>query len=74
MHEAFAGLAAEGKANSRGAPTNPLQLGATVWHFRRESRATTPPIWLQSIVLPPLAALAKMFRVPPYRSRWDSRA
>lgn len=74
MHEAFAGLATEGKTNSRGAPTNPLQLGATVWHFRRESRATSPPIWLQRVVLPPLAALAKILGVRPYRSSWDSRA
>ena len=45
MHEAFGGLAADGKTTSRGAPKNPLQLGATVWHFRHESRATSPPIW-----------------------------
>jgi quercetin dioxygenase-like cupin family protein len=73
MHEAFAGLALEGKTTSRGAPRNPLQLGATVWHFRRESRATSPPIWFQNLILPPLAALAKVFRVLPYRPVWDSR-
>ena len=73
MHESFAGLAAEGKATSRGAPRNPLQLGATVWRFRRESRATSPPIWLQNLILPPLVALAKVFRVLPHRSVWDSR-
>jgi mannose-6-phosphate isomerase-like protein (cupin superfamily) len=73
MHEAFAGLAAEGKTTSRGAPKNPLQLGATFWHFRHESRATAPPIWLQNIMLPALWALAKVFRVRPYHQRWDSR-
>jgi quercetin dioxygenase-like cupin family protein len=42
-HEALAGLAADGKTTSRGAPRNPLQLGATFWHFRHESRVTSPP-------------------------------
>ena len=73
MHEAFAGLAAEGKTTSRGAPKNPLQLGATIWHFRHESRATTPPIWLQNLILPTLAALARLFRVRAHNDRWDSR-
>jgi quercetin dioxygenase-like cupin family protein len=73
MHEAFAGLAAEGKTTPRGAPKNPLQLGATIWHFRHESRATTPPIWLQNVILPPLAALARLFGVPAHSDRWDSR-
>jgi mannose-6-phosphate isomerase-like protein (cupin superfamily) len=73
MHEAFAGLAAEGKTTPRGAPKNPLQLGATIWYFRHESRATAPPIWAQNIMLPALWALAKVFRVRPYHQRWDSR-
>jgi hypothetical protein len=73
MHEAFAGLAAEGKVSPRGAPRNPLQLGATVWQFRHESRATSPPIWVQNLVLPPLWALAKLCGVLPYHDRWDSR-
>ena len=73
MHEAFAGLAAEGKTTSRGAPKNPLQLGATIWHFRHESRATTPPIWVQNVMLPPLAALARLFGVRAHNDRWASR-
>src|SRR5579862_1503610 len=73
MFEAFGGLSSEGKTTARGAPKNPLQLGATLWHFRRESRATSPPIWIQNLVLPPLAALAKLFGVHPYYDRWDSR-
>jgi mannose-6-phosphate isomerase-like protein (cupin superfamily) len=73
MHEAFAGLAADGKTTPRGAPKNPLQLGATLWHFRHESRVTSPPIWVQNLVFPPLWALAKLFGVRPYHERWDSR-
>jgi mannose-6-phosphate isomerase-like protein (cupin superfamily) len=73
MHEAFAGLAGEGKTTSRGAPRNPLQLAATVWRFRRESRATSPPIWLQNLILPPLAALARVLGVRGYEPVWDSR-
>ncbi|SRR6266487_4126979 len=72
-HEALAGLAADGKTTPRGAPKNPLQLGATFWHFRHESRATSPPIGVQNLVLPPLWALAKAFGVRPYYDRWDSR-
>jgi quercetin dioxygenase-like cupin family protein len=73
MHEAFAGLVADGRTSSRGAPKNPLQLGATIWHFRHESRVTSPPIWAQNLLLPPLWALAKVFGVHPYHERWDSR-
>ena len=73
MHEAFAGLGAEGKTTPRGAPRNPLQLGATVWYFRHESRASSPPIWMQNLILPPLSALAKIFGVRAYHDRWDTR-
>ena len=72
MHEAFAGLAAEGKTTGRGAPKNPLQLGATLWNFRHESRVTSPPIWVQNLILPPLSALARLFGIPAYDERWDS--
>ena len=54
-------------------PKNPFQLGATMWHFRHESRVTSPPIWVQNLMLPPLWALAKAFGVRPYYDRWDSR-
>ena len=73
MHEEFGGLAAEGKTTSRGAPKNPLQLGATLWYFRNENRVTSPPAWVQNLILPPLSALAKVFGVRPYYERWDSR-
>jgi mannose-6-phosphate isomerase-like protein (cupin superfamily) len=73
MFEAFAGVVADGGTSPRGAPKNPLRLGATFWHLRHESRATSPPIWLQNLTLPPLSALAKLFGVRPYYERWDSR-
>ncbi len=73
FHEAVAGLAADGRTTPRGAPRNPLQLGATFWHFRHESRVTSPPIVLQNLMLPPLWAVAKAFGVRPYYTRWDSR-
>jgi len=73
FHEAFAGLAADGKTTPAGAPKNPLQLGATVWHFRHESRVTSTPIWVQNLMVLPLWALAKVFGVRPYHRRWDSR-
>jgi quercetin dioxygenase-like cupin family protein len=71
-HEALAGLVADGKTTARGAPKNPLQLGATFWYFRGESRVTSPPIKLQNLILPPLSVLAKAFGVRPYYDRWDS--
>ena len=74
FHEAVAGLVADGRTTRRGAPRNPLQPGATFWHFRRESRVTSPPIGTQNVMLPPLWALAKIFRVHPCYPRWDSRA
>lgn len=73
MFEAFGGLASEGKTTPRGAPKNPLQLGATLWYFRHETRASSPPTWAQNLILPPLAALAKLFGVRPYHERWDTR-
>jgi hypothetical protein len=73
FHEAVAGLAADGRTTARGAPKNPFQLGATFWHFRHESRVTSPPIWVQNLMLPALWALAKAFGIKPYYERWDSR-
>ena len=73
FHEALAGLAADGKTTPAGAPKNPLQLGATFWHFRHESRVTSPPVWVQNLILPPLWALAKAFGIRPYYHHWDSR-
>jgi hypothetical protein len=72
-HEALAGLVADGDTDARGRTQDPLQLGATFWHFRHESRVTSPPIWAQNLLLPPLWVLAKMFGVRPYYDRWDTR-
>ena len=52
FHEALAGLVADGQTTPAGAPKNPLQLGATFWHFRNESRVTSTPIWVQNLILP----------------------
>jgi len=73
FHEAIAGLVTDGKTTPRGAPKSPLQLGATFWHFRHESRVTSPPVWVQNLTLPPLWALAKLLGVRPYDDHWDSR-
>jgi quercetin dioxygenase-like cupin family protein len=72
FHEAVAGLVADGRTTGRGAPRNPLQLGATFWHFRHESRVTSPPVSVQNLILPPLWLLAKVLGVRPYYERWDS--
>ena len=68
-----AATGADGATTSRGAPKNPLQLGATFWHFRHETRATSPPIWLQNLVLPPLWALARVTGARPYYDRRNGR-
>jgi quercetin dioxygenase-like cupin family protein len=73
FHEAVAGLVGDGKTTPAGAPKNPLQLGATFWHFRHESRVTSTPIWVQNLMLPPLWALAKVFGIRPYYHHWNSR-
>lgn len=73
FHESLAGLIADGKTTPAGAPKNPLQHGATFWHFRHESRVTSTPIWVQNLILPPLWTLAKVFGIRPYYHRWDSR-
>ena len=73
FHEALAGLVADGKTTPRGAPKNPLRLGVTFWHFRHESRVTSPPIRVQNLILPPLWALARAFGIRPYYDHWDSQ-
>ncbi len=34
---------------------------------------TSPPIWVQNLMLPPLWALAKAVGVRPYHRHWDSQ-
>jgi quercetin dioxygenase-like cupin family protein len=72
-HEALAGLVADFPTTPRGAPRNVLQLGITFWHFRHESRVTSPPAWIQNLMLPPLWVLARALGKRPYYDHWDSR-
>lgn len=58
------GLAAQGKIGEKG-PRNPL-LGASLLHkFRDEYRVTNPPAPVQAVLLPPLAALARLLGQTP---------
>jgi hypothetical protein len=34
---------------------------------------TSPAIWVQSLIFPPLWALSKVVGVRPYYERWDTR-
>ena len=45
-----------------------MQLGATFWHVRHESRVTSPPIWVQNLAFPPLWAAAKVAASAPTTS------
>lgn len=73
LHEALAGIAAEGKADGRGAPRNLLQLGAMFWAFRHDIRAVSPPVALQNLFLPLLAGIGRACGYRDYHERWDSR-
>lgn len=72
LHDALAGISSDLPHTPQGAPKNPLQLGATFWGFRKDIRATTPPIWLQNIFLPILAGVAGIAGVHKTRKEWDS--
>jgi len=73
LHDALAGISSDLPHTASGAPKSPWQLGATFWAFRNDIRATSPPIWLQNILLPVLAIGARALGVSPTRSEWDSR-
>lgn len=73
LHDALAGISSTMPHNAVGAPKNPIQLGATFWAFRNDIRATSPPIWLQNLLLPVLAGIAKIAGVPATRPEWSSR-
>lgn len=73
LHDALAGISTDLPHTAVGAPRNPLQLGATFWAFRNDIRATTPPIWLQNLMLPVLAGIARVAGVTPTRPEWSSR-
>lgn len=73
LHDALAGISTDLPHTPAGAPRNPLQLGATFWGFRHDIRATAPPIWLQNVILPVLAGIARVVGVLPTRPDWSSR-
>ena len=73
LHDALAGISSDLPHTPTGAPKSPLQLGATFWAFRDDIRATSPPIWLQNIMLPLLAGAARVAGVRPMRPEWSSR-
>ncbi len=73
LHDALAGISSDLPHTATGAPKSPLQLGATFWAFRHDIRATSPPIWLQNIMLPLLAGAARIAGVRPLRPEWSSR-
>jgi quercetin dioxygenase-like cupin family protein len=72
LHDALAGISSDLPHTPTGAPKNPLQLGATFWAFRNDIRATSPPLWLQNIMLPVLAGVAKIAGVKAMRPEWIS--
>lgn len=73
LHDALAGISTDLPHTPAGAPRSPLQLGATFWAFRDDIRATSPPVWLQNLMLPLLAGAARVARVPAMRPEWSSR-
>lgn len=73
LHDVLAGISTDLPHTRAGAPRNPLQLGATFWAFRRDIRATAPPLWLQNIMLPVLAGAAGIAGVSATRAAWSSR-
>ena len=72
LHDALAGISSDLPHTPQGAPKSPLQLGATFWGFRKDIRATAPPIWLQNVFLPILAGVAGLAGVRKTRPEWDS--
>jgi quercetin dioxygenase-like cupin family protein len=73
LHDVLAGISTDLPHTRTGAPRNLLQLGATFWAFRHDIRATTPPVWLQNIMLPLLAGAAHVAGVEATRATWSSR-
>jgi quercetin dioxygenase-like cupin family protein len=74
LHDTLAGLSSEGLTDETGRPRSLRQLGATFWYFRDDIRVTSIPIWVQNLLLPPLAAIARLTGVEPTYPRWSSRS
>lgn len=73
LHDTLAGISTDLPHTAAGAPKNPLQLGATFWAFRNDIRASGTPLWLQNIMLPVLAQVARVAGVSATRPEWSSR-
>ncbi|MCF8527545.1 MAG: cupin domain-containing protein [Candidatus Nanopelagicales bacterium] len=73
LHDALAGISTDLPHTAAGAPRNLLQLGATFWAFRDDIRASSPPVWLQNLMLPVLAGAARVAGVTATRPEWSSR-
>jgi len=68
--EATAGLAAAGLTDDSGRPRNPLMLAAFARGFRNVFAVTTPPRWLQAILLTPLALVARTLGYHPHQPHY----
>ena len=70
--ETFCGLAADGKANKKGLPRNPLQLAVMAHEFRREFALPSPAA--RAIGGPVLAVLAQIGRWTGLKPRYPAYA
>lgn len=69
FYETLWGLAADGKTDAHGKP-GLLQTALTLREFRREFVLCAPPPWVQRLLFPPLALLARALGLrPEYRRR-----
>jgi quercetin dioxygenase-like cupin family protein len=74
VFETLAGLAREGKARRDGLPRNPLQLAAFASEFADEIRGVSPPHAVQRVIIPPLAALARLLGFRGHHTRFRADA
>lgn len=74
MFETYAALARDGKTTKRGIPRNPVQLVAVAEHHHEVITLPRPPLFLQRLLLRPLAVLARLFGVSGVYPRPARRA
>jgi quercetin dioxygenase-like cupin family protein len=67
--ESYFGLASQGRTNSKGMVTNPLQLAVLMAEFSQFIALTKPPRWVQRLAIVALAPVARRlgYRVGPTR-------
>jgi quercetin dioxygenase-like cupin family protein len=70
VFESLAGFAREGRTRAGGLPRHPLQLAVFAWEFRREIRGPHPPQPVQAVILPPLAAVARVLGYRAHRPEY----